>query len=156
MQKFPITVEGFKKISEALKKLKTIDRPEIIKAIASARELGDLSENAEYHAAREKQGFIECKISEIEDKIARSEVIDTTKLTNDTIKFGAKVQIENIDTNEKKEYRIVGESEADIKQNMISIASPIAKALIGKQKGELIEVTTPGGVIGYEVLEISY
>lgn len=156
MSKFPITIEGFKKISSELHDLKTIQRPHIIVAIKEARELGDLSENAEYHAAREKQGFIEGRILELEDKIARSEVIDTTKLSCDTVKFGATVQIKDLETDAKSTYKIVGEYEADLEQGMVSIVSPIARALIGKHAGDIIEVSTPRGIIEYEVLAIDY
>lgn len=156
MQKFPITIEGFEKISAELKKLKSIDRPAIIKAIAEARELGDLSENAEYQSAREKQSFIEGRISELEDKIARSEIIDISKLSTDTIKFGATVTLKETDTNKKHVYKIVGEYEANLEEGMVSITSPIARALIGKNKGSFIEVSTPNGIREYEILEMEY
>lgn len=156
MQKFPVTAEGYKKIIAELNDLKSIDRPAIIKAIAEARDHGDLSENAEYHAAREKQSFIEGRILELEDKIARSEVIDISKLSNDTVKFGATVEIVDTESENKKKYKIVGEYEASIEHGMISIISPIAKALIGKNKGEIIEVSTPTGIKEYEILEIEY
>jgi len=156
MQKFPVTAEGYKKIIAELNDLKSIDRPAIIKAIAEAREHGDLSENAEYHAAREKQSFIEGRILELEDKVARSEVIDISKLSNDTVKFGATVEIIDTENDNKKSYKIVGEYEASIEHGMISIISPIAKALIGKNKGEVIEVTTPTGIKEYEILGIEY
>ncbi len=156
MQKFPITPQGFEQLSSELKRLKTIERPAIIKLISEARELGDLSENAEYHAARERQGFFEGKIAELEDKLARSEVIDIYKLSNDTVKFGATVAISDTDTNRKSIYKIVGEYEADLDKGLISISSPIAKALIGKNKGSFIEVTTPTGIKEYAILEIEY
>ena len=156
MQKFPITHEGFEKLGAELKKLKMTDRPDIIKAISEARELGDLSENAEYHAAREKQGFIEGKIVELEDKLARSEVIDISKLSNDTVKFGATVLIVDTETNLKNTYKIVGEYEANLDKGLISISSPIAKALIGKNKDNFIEVTTPTGIKEYSILDIEY
>lgn len=156
MQKFPVTAEGYQRIIAELSALKSVDRPSIIKAIAEAREHGDLSENAEYHAAREKQSFIEGRILELEDKVARSEVIDISKLSNDTVKFGATVEIIDTENDNKKSYKIVGEYEASIEHGMISIISPIAKALIGKNKGEVIEVTTPTGIKEYEILDIEY
>jgi transcription elongation factor GreA len=156
MQRFPITQEGFDQISVELKRLKTVDRPAIIKAISEARELGDLSENAEYQAAREKQSFIETRILDLEDKIARSEVIDISKLSSDTVKFGATVTISDLDTDRNSQYKIVGEYEADLEKRMISLSSPMAKALIGKNKGNLIEVNTPTGLKEYKILEIEY
>jgi transcription elongation factor GreA len=156
MQKFPITTEGFKQISSELKTLKTAERPAIIKAIAEAREHGDLSENAEYHAAREKQSFIEGRIASLEDKIARSEIIDISKLSGNTVKFGATVKLIDIDADHKNTYKIVGEYEADLEKGMVSIASPIARALIGKNKGDFIEVNTPTGIKEYEILGIEY
>ncbi len=139
-----------------LKQLKTEDRPAIIKAIAEAREHGDLSENAEYHAAREKQSFIEGRIQDIEDKIARAEVIDISLISGDTIKFGAKVRLIDEDTEEEVAYQIVGEYEADIRAGKLAIAAPIARALIGKQAGDSVEVAAPGGSKYYEVLEVRY
>ena len=156
MQKFPITADGFERLSSELKRLKTVERPAIIKAISEARELGDLSENAEYHAARERQGFIEGKIVELEDMLARSEVIDISKLSNDTVKFGATVRISDTDTNRENTYKIVGEYEADLEKGMVSISSPIAKALVGKNVKSFIEVNTPTGVKEYEILSIEY
>ncbi len=156
MQKFPITQEGFAKISSELKTLKTVDRPAIIKAISEAREHGDLSENAEYQAAREKQSFIEGRIASLEDKIARSEVIDITKLSNETIKFGATVNLYDVETEQKTAYKIVSEYEADLSKGMISISSPIARALIGKSKEAYVEVNTPAGIKEYKVLKIEY
>lgn len=156
MSKFPITPAGLEKMKEEIKKLKFVDRPAIAQAIAEAREFGDLSENAEYHAAREKQSFIESRILELEDKLARAEVIDIDKISSDKITFGAKVKILDEDTEEIVLYQIVGEYEADINQHKISIKSPLAKALIGKKQGDLIEVITPKGEKAYSVLEISY
>lgn len=156
MSKFPITLEGYNKIEEELKHLKFTERPSISKAIAEAREFGDLSENAEYHAAREKQGFNEGKIVDLEDKMARAEIIDINKISGDTIKFGAIVEILDDDTEEKFKYQIVGEYEADIGKRLISVVSPIAKALIGKRTKDLIEVKTPKGLKIYQVLSIEY
>lgn len=156
MSKIPVTEKGFKEINERLLELKTKDRPEIIKAIASARELGDLSENAEYKSARERQSFIEGKIEELEDKIARSEVIDIAKLSGDTVKFGATVKIVDVDTDKENIYRIVGEYESDVAQQKISVTSPIAKAMIGKSVGDAIEVHAPTGIKEYEILKIDY
>jgi len=156
MSRFPITAEGFEKITEELKHLKAVERPHIIKAIAEARDLGDLSENAEYQAAREKQSFIEGRIIELEDKIARSEVIDTTKLSGDIITFGAKVKLVDCDQDKECFYQIVGEYEADIERNLLSLASPVARALIGKKVGDFVEVVTPSGVREYEILKVSF
>lgn len=156
MQKFPITVEGFDRLNEDLKHLKMIERPAIIKAIGVARELGDLSENAEYQSAREKQSFIEGKIIELEDKIARSEVIDLSKLSGEVVMFGAKVNLVDCDTEKEVSYQIVGEYEADLEKNLISIISPLARALIGKKLGDVAEVVTPSGIKEYEILEIKY
>jgi transcription elongation factor GreA len=154
--KFPITAEGMKQLEEELKKLKYKDRPAVIDDIAEAREHGDLSENAEYHAARERQSFLEGRIVELEDKQARAEVIDTSKLSGKTVRFGATVELMDDDTEEKMTYQIVGEYEADINKGLISIASPIAKALIGKSEGDLAEVNTPKGEKGYEILKVEY
>lgn len=156
MDKFPITTQGFIRMEEELKILKTVDRPAIIIAIAEAREHGDLSENAEYHAAREKQGFIEGRIGELEDKTARAEVIDIATLSGDTVKFGAKVHLLDDDTEAEVSYQIVGEYEADLKKNLISIISPLARALIGKAAGDTVEFRTPGGNKSYEILSVSY
>jgi transcription elongation factor GreA len=155
MVKFPITPKGFKKLEQEIKQLKYEDRPAIIEAIATAREFGDLSENAEYHAAKEKQGFIEGKILDLEDKLSRAEVIDTSKLSNDSVKFGAAVKLIDDDTEEELVYHIVGEYEADMAKSRISISSPIAKALIGKAVGEVVEVQTPKGIRAFEILEIN-
>jgi transcription elongation factor GreA len=155
MVKFPITLKGFKKLEQEIKQLKYEERPAIIDAIATAREFGDLSENAEYHAAKEKQGFIEGKILDLEDKLSRAEVIDTSKLSNDSVKFGAAVKLADDDTEEELTYHIVGEYEADMAKSRISISSPIAKALIGKSVGDIVEVQTPKGVRAFEILEIN-
>ncbi len=156
MSKFPITKKGHAKLMEEIKFLKHTERPAIIEAIASAREFGDLSENAEYHAAREKQSMVEGKIQDLEDKVARAEVIDISKLSGSTIKFGATVKLIDEDAEEEVTYKIVGEYEANLARKMISISSPIAKALIGKAANDMIEVITPKGSKAYEVLEVSY
>ncbi len=156
MDKFPITASGLSKLEEELKNLKTVERPAVIQAIASARELGDLSENAEYHAARERQSFIEGKIIELEDKMARAEVIDVSKLSGKTIKFGATVTLLDEDTDKESTYQIVGEYEADINKGLISIVSPLARALIGKNEGDYIEVIIPKGTKAYEIMQVIY
>lgn len=155
MDKIPLTRTGHAALSAELKKLKSVERPAVIRAIAEAREHGDLSENAEYHAAREKQGFIEARIKELEAIIGRAEVIDPEKLSG-TIKFGATVTLVDEDTDEEKTYQIVGEPEADITRAKLNIASPIARALIGKDEGDSVEVRTPGGDKSYEVLSVEY
>lgn len=156
MEKFPITSEGFERLKEEIQHLKTVERPNVIQAIAVAREHGDLSENAEYHAAREKQSFIEGRIAELEDQSARAEVIDIKQLSGETIKFGAKVTLVDDETEEEVTYRIVGIYEADMKQNLISISSPLARALIGKRIGDMVEVHTPRGGKGYEIIAFSF
>lgn len=156
MEKFPITNAGYLKLQDEIKHLKTIERPEVIQAIAAARELGDLSENAEYHAARERQSFIEGKILDLEDKMARAEVIDPLKLSGDKIKFGATVHLTDEDTDDKYVYSIVGDYEADISKGMISISSPIARGLIGKSQDESAEITTPKGIRYYEITKVEY
>ncbi len=156
MDKFPITQQGYDKLEKEIKRLKRVERPSIIEAIATAREFGDLSENAEYHAAREKQSFIEGKILDLESKFSRSEIIDTSKLQADSVKFGATVKVIDDDTEEESIYHIVGEYEADITKRLISTGSPLAKALIGKTVGDVVEVLTPKGGKAYEILEISF
>jgi len=156
MEKVPMTVEGFKKLETELHRLKSVERPRIIQAIAEARAHGDLSENAEYHAAKEAQGLNESKVAELEDKLSRAEVIDTTKMSGDKIKFGATVSLIDEDTDEKVKYKIVGEMEADVREGKISISSPIARALIGKGKGDTAEVTTPKGSKAYEIVKIEW
>jgi transcription elongation factor GreA len=156
MAKFPITLEGFARLEEELKQLKTIDRPSISKAISEARELGDLSENAEYHAAREKQSFIEGRIIELEDKFAKSEIIDISKLSGNVVRFGAKVHLLDEDSEKKIHYQIVGEYEADLDKGLISLNSPLARALIGKSKGDSVDFNTPGGNKSYEILAVQY
>lgn len=156
MEKLPMTREGFEKLQAELKQLKTIDRHEVIKAIASARELGDLSENAEYHAARERQGFIEGRIAELEDKLARADVIDVKLLEGSTVKFGASVRLIDEDTDETVSYQIVGDDESNLSKGKISLSSPLAKALIGKDVGDSVDVRTPGGVKSYEIVEVTF
>lgn len=156
MSKFPITKKGFEKLTKEIKTLKAQERPKVIQAIAEAREFGDLSENAEYHAAKDKQSFIEGRIIELEDKTARSVVIDPTTLTGDTIKFGAKVTLIDDATEKEEYYFIVGQYEADISKRMISIVSPLAKAMIGKSPADIIEVTTPKGLKSYEIISVEY
>jgi len=156
MEKVPMTIDGYRKLEDELHRLKAEVRPRIIAAIAEARSHGDLSENAEYHSAKEAQGLNEAKVADLEDKLSRAEVIDTSKLSGDTIKFGATVTLEDEDSGEKVKYKIVGDLEANVKEGKISISSPIARALIGKSKGESAEVTTPRGTRSYEVLKIEW
>lgn len=156
MQKVPMTTGGFDGLQSELKELKTNDRPAVIKAIAEAREHGDLSENAEYHAARDRQSFIEGRIAEIEDKISRAEVIDVAKLSGKKVQFGATVTIADEETDEETTYQIVGEHEADIADGRLSIAAPIARALIGKSVGESVEVVTPRGQKDYEIVKVRF
>ena len=157
MSRKPMTVNGIERLKEELQSLKTNDRPNVIKAIAEARAHGDLKENAEYHAAKEQQGFIEGRIAEIDDAIARAQVIDPkTVNANGKVVFGATVALFNVDTEEDSRYQIVGELEADISKGLISITSPIARALIGKTVGDVAEVDAPGGVQEYEIAEVDY
>ena len=155
MEKIPLTRAGFEKIDAELKHLKTVERPTIIQAIAEARALGDLSENAEYHSAKEKQSFIEGRIKELEGVISLADIIDTSKLSG-SIKFGATVELVDEDTDEEKTYLIVGEYEADIENGKLNIKSPLARALIGKEEGDSVEVRTPGGQRSYEVLKVTF
>lgn len=155
MDKIPMTPRGFKELDEELKTLKVVERPAIIKAIAEAREHGDLSENAEYHSAKEKQSFIEGRIKELEGMIGLAQVIDPSTLSG-AIKFGATVKLIDEDTEEEKSYQIVGEQEADIHNGLLNINSPMARAMIGKEEGDSIEVKTPGGTKDFEILEIKY
>jgi len=156
MEKIPMTADGLTPLQQELKKLKTVERHDIIKAIAEAREHGDLSENAEYHAAKERQGFIEGRIIELEDIIARADVIDVSKLSGTTIRFGAKVTLVDEETDEEATYRFVGPYEADLSKKEISVQSPLAKALIGKTIGESAEVATPGGYKSYEIIDVNF
>jgi transcription elongation factor GreA len=151
-----MTAPGFARLQEELKHLKSVERPNVIKQIAEAREHGDLSENAEYHAAREKQSFIEGRVMELEDKISRAEVIDVSKLSGKAVKFGATIKLADEDTDEKISYQIVGQDESDIRAGLLSIQSPLARALIGKQVGDSVEVSTPGGSKSYEIVKISF
>jgi len=156
MEKVPMTAEGYRALDDQLKQLKSVERPSVIAAISEAREHGDLSENAEYHAAKERQGWIEGQIAEIEDKISRAQVIDVSKLDGDQVKFGATVTVVDEDTEEENTYQIVGEHEADVKEGKISVASPIARAMISKEVGDVVEVNTPGGVKAYEILKVEW
>lgn len=157
MKQIPMTVRGAEKLRKELEFLKNIRRPEIIAAIAEAREHGDLKENAEYHAAREQQGFCEGRIQEIEAKLSHAQVIDVTKMKNEgRVIFGATVTVFNVTTNEEQIYRIVGDDEADIKENLISVNSPIARGLIGKTMDDVAVITTPGGEVEYEILQVEY
>lgn len=156
MQKVPITSEGFQSLEDELRLLKSTERPNVIQAIAEAREHGDLSENAEYHAAKEKQGFIETRIIELEDKISRADVIDVTRLSGSSIKFGATIALIDEDTDEESAYKIVGEDEAEIRDGKLSYSSPLARSLIGKEVGDRVEVTTPRGSKAYEILKVSF
>jgi transcription elongation factor GreA len=155
-KKIPMTRRGFDLLDEELRHLKAVERPAVIKAIADAREHGDLSENAEYHAAREKQGFIEGRIAELEDKVSRAEVIDSSKISGNEIKFGATVTLHDDDTDEVAAYQIVGSDESDIKKGLLSITAPLARALIGKQVKDEIEVTTPSGSKAYTIKKVEY
>jgi transcription elongation factor GreA len=151
-----MTAEGYAALDAELKRLKTEERPAIIAAIAEARGHGDLSENAEYHAAKERQAFIEGRVAELEDKIARAQVIDVSKLSGKQVKFGATVNLLDEDSGAKAKYKIVGEDESDVKGGKISITSPIARALIGKEEGDVIEVMAPGGAKSYEITKVKY
>jgi transcription elongation factor GreA len=156
MEKVPMTAAGYAALDAELKKLKSVERPAIIQAIAEAREHGDLSENAEYHAARERQSFVEGRINELESLISRADVIDPLKIAGETIKFGATVKLVDEDTDEEKVFQIVGEVEADVENGKLNIKSPLARALIGKTAGDTVEVMTPGGGRCYEVLKVDY
>jgi transcription elongation factor GreA len=157
MSKIPMTVEGADRLREELQRLKKVERPRIVQAIAEARAHGDLKENAEYHAAREQQSFVEGRIQEIESKLGNAQIIDITRIPeNDKVIFGATIDIINVDTDETRTYRIVGDDEADIKAGKISYQSPIARALIGKEVGEVVNVTTPSGQVQYEIDEVRH
>ncbi len=156
MEKLPITAAGHAALVEELRRRQQEDRPRIIQMIAEARAHGDLSENAEYHSAKEQQSLNEGRIAELEDKIARADVIDLSKLSGKTVKFGATVTLVDEDTDEEKKYQIVGETEADVKSGRVSITSPIARALIGKTIGDTVEVNTPGGGKSYEILNVAF
>jgi transcription elongation factor GreA len=156
MEKVPMTAPGYVALGEELKWRQQVERPRIIQQISEARSHGDLSENAEYHAAKESQSMNEGRIADLEDKISRAEVIDVSKLSGNTIKFGAFVTVLDEDTEEEKKYQIVGEPEADVKSGRVSIASPIARALIGKKVGDTVEVKTPGGGKSYEIVSVAF
>ena len=156
IEKFPMTAEGLKKLREELENLKNSERPNVIKAISEAREHGDLSENAEYHAARERQSFIEGRIVELENKITRAEVIDPSKLESSKVTFGATVVITDMETEKKNTYKIVGADEADIEKNLISISAPLCKAMINKKEDDVFEVQTPNGVKEYQINSINF
>jgi transcription elongation factor GreA len=156
MEKNPITPEGATKLREELNHLRSVERPRVIQMIAVAREHGDLSENAEYHAAREKQSFIEGRVKELENKLARAEIIDPTKLAGDKVAFGATVKLQNVETEEESTYRILGADEADINSGTLSVTSPLARALLGKEVGDEVKVRMPGGERTYEILEVAF
>ena len=156
MDKIPMTPGGHKALSEEYRRRTSEDRPTIIAAISEARAHGDLSENAEYHAAKERQGWIEGRIAEIEDKISRAQVIDVSKLSGKQVKFGATVTVVDEDTEDEARYQIVGEHEADVKQGRLSLTSPLARGMIGKEQGDVVEVMTPAGVKAYEILKVEW
>ncbi len=156
MEKVPMTAEGYAALDAELKRLKTDERPAVIAAISEARSHGDLSENAEYHAAKERQSFIEGRVAELEDKLARAHVIDVSRLSGTNIKFGATVTLLDEDSGDEAVYKIVGEDEADVRGGKVSITSPVARALIGKEAGDIVEVTAPGGAKSYEVLKVRW
>ena len=156
MERIPMTTEGHKVLEDEVRHLKTVERHEIIKAIAEARAHGDLSENAEYHAAKERQGFIEGRVMDLEDKLSRAEIIDVSKLSGNTVTFGATVTLADEENDAKVKYQIVGDLEADFRQRKISISSPIARALIGKAVGDTVEVNAPGGARSYEILKVQF
>ncbi|MBM5782819.1 MAG: transcription elongation factor GreA [Pelagibacterales bacterium] len=156
MEKFQITKEGYQKLKSELDNLKNVERPNIITAIATARELGDLRENAEYHSAKDKQGFIEAQIADFEDKLSRAEIIDISKLSGNKVLFGATVKLENLDNGKFVTYKIVSEFESNIDEGLISSLSPVARALINKEINDEVEIKTPGGVFNYEIVEIKF
>ncbi|MGD0144709.1 MAG: transcription elongation factor GreA [Rhizomicrobium sp.] len=156
MERIPMTAAGLKALEEEANHLKSVERHAVVKMIAEARAHGDLSENAEYHAAKERQAFIEGRVMELEDKIGRADVIDISKLSGTTVKFGATVTLVDEDSNAKTKYQLVGDLEADAKKGRISISSPIARALIGKSKGDTVEVLSPGGARSYEILKVEF
>ncbi|MBL9095441.1 MAG: transcription elongation factor GreA [Alphaproteobacteria bacterium] len=156
MEKIPMTASGFTALEAEIKHLKQVERPAVIKAISEARAHGDLSENAEYHSAKERQSFIEGRVLELEDKLSRAQVIDVSKLSGKVVKFGATVTLVDEDTDQKSKYQIVGDLEADFAKGRISISSPLARALIGKTSGDTVEVNTPSGGRSYEVLKVEF
>jgi transcription elongation factor GreA len=156
MEKIPMTASGFQALEAEIKHLKQVERPAVIKAISEARAHGDLSENAEYHSAKERQSFIEGRVLELEDKLSRAQVIDVSKLSGKAVKFGATVTLVDEDTDQKSKYQIVGDLEADFAKGRISISSPLARALIGKSSGDTVEVNTPSGGRSYEVMKVEF
>ncbi len=156
MQKIPMTAEGHRALDEELKHLKSVERPAVIQAISEARDHGDLSENAEYHAAKERQSWIEGRVVELEDKLARAQIIDVSRMSGDQVKFGATVTLVDEDTEAEATYKIVGDDEADVKSGKISVSSPIARALINKETGDVVEVNAPGGLKTYEILKVEW
>jgi transcription elongation factor GreA len=156
MDRIPMTASGYKALEDEINHLKNVERHEIIKLISEARAHGDLSENAEYHAAKERQAFIEGRVIELEDKLGRADVIDVSKLSGSTVKFGATITLVDEDTDEERKFQIVGDHEADAKNGRISVSSPIARALIGKAKGDSVEVAAPGGARSYEILKVEF
>jgi len=156
IEKVPMTEAGYTRLQDELKRLKTVERPSVVKALESAREHGDLSENAEFHAAKERQSFIETRVMELEDKLRRADVIDVGALSGNRVQFGATVRLVDEDTDEKVTYTIVGTDEADIKEGLLSVTSPLARGIIGKNKGDSAEVNTPGGLKYYEILTVKY
>jgi transcription elongation factor GreA len=156
MEKVPMTGNGFSQLTEELKQLKTVERPAIIRAIAEAREHGDLSENAEYHAAKERQGFIEGRVKNLEDKISRAQVVDFSQFDGDQIKFGATVELADEETDEETTFQLVGAEESDVDSGLLSITSPLARALIGKGTGDSVDVVTPRGGKSYEIISVAY
>jgi transcription elongation factor GreA len=156
MDKVPMTADGHQALVEEIKHLKTVERPRIINLIEEARSHGDLSENAEYHAAKEQQSWLEARVSELEDKLSRADIIDISKLSGETVKFGAHVTLIDEESDGQTAFQIVGEFESDVKKGKVSIQSPIARALIGKKKGDSVEVNTPGGGKSYEIAQVRY
>jgi transcription elongation factor GreA len=156
MERIPMTAEGYKNLEDEINHLKVVERPTVIRMIEEARAHGDLSENAEYHAAKERQAFIEGRVVELEDKLSRADIIDISKLSGSTVKFGATVTLMDEDTDSKVKYQLVGDLEANAKKGRISISSPIARALIGKAKGDTVEVAAPGGARSYEILKVEF
>ena len=156
MEKFQITVEGYQKLKAEVERLKQIERPAIIKQIATARELGDLKENAEYHTAKDRQGFIEAQIADLDSKYSRAEVIDVKSFSGNKVRFGTTVKLEDLDSDKIVEYKIVSDFEADLDKGLISSSSPVARTLMGKEVGTDVEIRTPGGVINYEILEVKF
>jgi transcription elongation factor GreA len=156
MEKFQITKEGYQRLRSEIDNLKNVERPKIIAQISTARELGDLRENAEYHSAKDRQGFIEAHIADLEEKMNRAEVIDVSKLSGKKVKFGATVTLENLDNSKKVKYKIVSEFEANIDEGLISSVSPVARALIDKEAGEEVEINAPVGIINYEILKVDF